>query len=219
MSHSIDLSTRHFLKAAAAGALALAAGCATRDPSQPPEEGFEYRAAGPWPTESRGKLEVAEFFWYGCAFCNAFEPVFKEWIKRQPPDVAVRKVHPVMSRNWEPHSRLYYSLEAMGKVDELNERVFLAMHSGGMSMERRDEIANWAAGEGLDRARFLQVYDSGEVRAKMDKATAMAKAFKLDGVPALAVNGKWFTAPHMTGTRENALRVVEFLLARERRGG
>ena len=69
------------------------------------------------------------------------------------------------------------------------------------------------------RARFLQTYDSGAVRAKMDKATAMAKAFKLDGVPALAVNGKWFTAPHMTGTRENALRVVEYLLARERRGG
>jgi thiol:disulfide interchange protein DsbA len=219
MSQSIDLSTRHFLKVAAAGAVALAAGCATRDPGQPPEEGFEYRAGGPWPTESRGKLEVTEFFWYACAFCNAFEPVLKDWMKRQPSDVVLRKVHPAVNKGWEPHSRLFYTLETMGKVEQLNDRVFFAMHSGGMSMDRRDEIANWAAGEGLDRARFLEVYDSREVSAKMDRATQMAKAFKLDGVPAIAVNGRWLTAPHMTGTRENSLRVVEYLLARERRGG
>jgi len=217
MNHKFDLSTRRFLQAVAAGTAALAAGCAMRDPSKPPEEGFEYRAGGPWPTGLKGKLEVAEFFWYGCPFCRAFDPVLDAWASRQPPDVVFRKVHPSMRKNWEPQARLFFTLETMGKLKELNAKVFDALQVQQMPLDTRDEIARWAVGEGLDRADFLRVFDSREVTAKKDAANAMARAFKLDGVPALVVNGKWLTEPAMTGSRENTLRVVEYLLERERR--
>lgn len=219
MSQAVDLSTRRFLLTLAAGTAALAAGCAAPDPSKIPEEGFEYRAAErPWPTESGGKLEVVEFFWYGCPFCNAFEPVLEAWYAKQPSDVALRKLHIAINPNWRAHQQLYFALEALGKVDELHGRVYYALHSQMLELDKPERIADFVASQGVERARFLEAFNSAAVRAEMEKANAMAKAFKVDGVPALAVNGKWLTAPHMAGTREQALRVVDYLLARERRG-
>lgn len=219
MSQTVNHATRRFLAAMAAGTAALATGCAAPDPSKVPEEGFEYRALErPWPTESGGRLEVVEFFWYGCPFCNVFEPVLNAWHAKQQPDVALRKVHIAINPNWRPHQQLYFALQAVGKVNEVHERVYYALHAQMLELNTADRIADFVATQGVDRARFLQAFNSAAVRAEMDKANEMAKAFKVDGVPALGVNGKWLTAPHMAGTREQALRVVDYLLARERRG-
>lgn len=219
MSVPVDLSTRRFLKAMAAGAAVLAAGCASPDPSKVPDEGFEYRAAErPWPTESGSRLEVVEFFWFGCPHCNAMEPVLKEWLKKQPPDVAFRKVHVGLAPNWKPHQQMYYALEALGKAEALNDAIFFALHAQMMELDKRDRIADFVARNGVDRQKFIEAFESPAVRAKMAKADEMAKAFKLDSVPGLAVNGKWLTAPHMAGNREQALRVVDYLLAKERGG-
>ncbi len=219
MNRPVDPSTRRFLKAMAAGAAALAAGCATRDPNKPPEQGFEYVAVGqPYPGLSRGKLEVDEFFWYGCPFCNAFAPELEAWLSRQQPDVVLRKVHPAMNPAWRNHQTLFYALEVLGKLDELSPQVFHALHDRQMSLDTRNQIADFAAAQGLDRQLFLQTLDSPEVMTRCEKATALAKAVKLESVPSLVVNGKWITSPTMTGSREATLRVVDFLITRERRG-
>lgn len=220
MSDSINVRTRHFLKAMALGTAALAAGCATRQNVEP-EEGFEYRTLEPpQPTAAKGKLEVVEFFWYACPFCNVIEPMVKEWRQRQPSDVAFRKVHAALSPSWLPNQQLHYTLEAMGKDEEMTDRIFAALHVQQMDLERRDRMADFVARHGVDRARFIETFGSPAVKAKMQEATAMAKAVKLDGVPAFTVNGKWLTAPFMLGgSNAGALRVVDYLLARERRGG
>jgi len=220
MSESIDISTRRFLKAIAAGTAALAAGCATRQGVEP-EEGFEYRMVEPpYPTATPGKMEVIEFFWYSCPFCNRIEPMVKEWAQRQPPDVVLRKVHVALSPHWVPNQQLHYTLEAMGKAEEMSDRIFAAIHLQQMDMAKRDQMADFVARHGVDRRRFVETFDSPAVRTKMQEATAMAKAFKVDGVPGFAVNGKWFTSPSMlAGNDAGALRVIEYLLARERRGG
>jgi thiol:disulfide interchange protein DsbA len=220
MSRPVDPSTRRFLKAMAAAAAAVAAGCATRDPSKPPEEGFEYVAvARPFPNLSKGRIEVVEFFWFGCPFCKEFDPQLKAWLSRQPPDVALRKVHPAMNPAWRTHQALFYTLEVLGKGDELNSQVFEALHDRQMSLDTRNQLADFAVAQGIDRKLFLETLDSPEVRARSEKATALAKSVKLESVPSLVVNGKWMTSPTMAGDREGALRVLDYLVARERGGG
>jgi len=220
MIDPIDLSTRRFLKVMAAGAAALAAGCATRQGVEP-EEGFEYRAVEPpYPTATKGKIEVVEFFWYGCPFCNQLEPFLKEWLARQRADVAFRTVAVAPVRTWVPHQQLHYTLEVMGKAEEMSGNIFSALHEQQIELAKRDQMADFVARHGVDRRRFVETFDSPAVRAKMDEANAMAKAFKIDGVPGFGVNGKWFTSPSMLGgSNAEALRVLDYLIARERAGG
>ena len=225
MTVPADPSLRHFLRMLVAGTAALAAGCATTDSAERvgtevPEEGFEYREARQrWPVATPGKLEVAEFFWFGCPHCNAFEPVLDEWRKRLPPDVSFRKVHPGLAPHWAVRQQLFYTLEAMGKAEELNSRIFRAIHDDKIALDSQDRMAAFLEPLGVDRQRFVATFESADVRDRMAQADRMAEAFGLQGVPGLAVNGRWFTSPTLAGSRVEALRVVDYLLARERRGG
>jgi protein dithiol oxidoreductase (disulfide-forming) len=222
MTEKIDLHTRQFLKMLAAGAAALAAGCTTDaagDAQEEPEEGFEYRAAAhPYPTASKGRLEVVEFFWYGCPHCNAIEPLLKDWQRKLPPDVAFRKVHVGLAPQWVPHQQLFYTLQVLDKDEALNDRVFDALHVGKAALSSRDQMADFVAAHGVDRRRFVETFDSDAVRVRMAQADHMAAAFGLEGVPGFAINGRWYTSPSLAGSRADALRVVDFLLARERAG-
>ncbi len=161
-----------------------------------------------------GKIEVIEFFWYGCPHCNTLEPTVRKWEKTLAPDVAFRRVH-VMFREIA-HQQLHYTLEALGKVEELGPKVFDAMHLEKNPMNSPAKIADWAAKFGIDRKKFTDVYDSFSVRTRMRKATQTMEAYGVDGVPAFAVNGKYYTSPSMVGSDEGALRVIDELVARER---
>lgn len=221
MNEPIDLSTRRFLKAVGAGAAVLAAGCASRPKGAVPEEGFEYKRISPAvPTvAAKGKIEVVEFFWYSCPFCNAMEPLIHDWLGRQPADVAFRAVHPGISPSWRANQQLHYTLEALGKADDLRKSVFSAIHDGGTDLGRRDQMASFAAGLGVDRQKFLQAFDSPAVAAKMREATDLAKAYRIDGVPMFGINGKWLTSPSLLGgSYTETFRVIEYLLALERKG-
>ncbi len=218
-SPQVDLATRQFLKATAqivaVGGLALALPAAR---AQAPQAGRDYRPVNPpQQTESAGKLEVLEFFWYGCPHCNSFEPVLKSWVKSQPADVSFRKMHVGLVPSWVPHQQLFYALDALGKTDALNEAVFRAIHVQRNPLNKPEAMADFVAGHGVDRKQFLDAYNSFGVRTKMRRAVQQSAAYGLEGVPALAVNGKWFTAPSMAGGNAQALKVVEFLLDRERK--
>jgi len=217
MAKSMNPSTRRFLKAVSIGAVTIAAGPLAAQ-SNPPQEGFEYRAVKPQQTtDSPGKIEVLEFFWYGCPHCNVLEPVLKDWVKRLPADVSFRKVHVGLAPHWVAHQQLYYTLESMGKAAELSDRVFAAIHVDKVSLDKPDKMADFVAKLGVDRKQFLDTYESFAVRTKMRKASAQADAYKVDGVPALAVNGKWYTAPSMAGGNAQALRVLDQLIETERK--
>ena len=176
------------------------------------EEGFDYRILPtPQPLESKGKVEVIEFFWYGCPHCYDFEPELNAWLKRQPKDVILRKVPVAFRDDFMPHSQLFYALEAMGKGDALNDKVMYAMHKENKRLMTENEIADWAASQGIDRNAFLATYRSFAVVSKARAARQMADAYRIDGVPTIVMQGRYVTSPSIAGTKAKAISVMEHL--------
>lgn len=169
--------------------------------------------AKPAPTEApAGKIEVVEFFWYSCPHCNVFEPQLEEWIKKAPKDVAVRRSPVAFRPDFEPQQRLYYVLESMGKVAELHKKVFHALHVEKLPLNNADQIAAWAEKQGLNKAKFMEAYNSFPVVTNVRKATKLQDAYKVDGVPALGIAGRYYTSGAQAQTMERALQVTDYLI-------
>ena len=166
-----------------------------------------------------GKVEVVEFFWYGCPHCNAFEPALEAWVKKLPADVVFRRA-PVAFRD-EPfgtHQRIYYALEALGQVEAMHRKVFYAIHNDRAKLDKPAEIAAFMAKNGVDSAKFLDAFNSFGVQTKARQAKLLAEAYKIDGVPALGVHGRFYTSGSLAGSQERALAVADFLIGRSRKG-
>ena len=204
------------LVAATLGMAALPAGVQAKDF----EDGSDYltldRAS---PSEApAGQIEVIEFFWYSCSHCNAFEPRFDAWVKKAPKDVSVRRVPVAFRPDFEPQQRLYFVLDAMGKLDELHKKVFYAIHSEKQSLTTADQIAAWVEKQGIARARFTELYSSSAVTTKVRKATQLQNAYGIDSVPSLGIDGRYFTSGTQAKTLERALLVTDFLIGQVRSG-
>ncbi|UCE32223.1 MAG: thiol:disulfide interchange protein DsbA/DsbL [Burkholderiales bacterium] len=182
-----------------------------------PQLGREYREVKPvQATSAPEKIEVIEFFWYGCPHCNALEPALQAWIGKQADDVVIRKV-PAGFRNWRVHQQMFYALEAMDKVDALHAKIFRAIHVNRNPLANFDQQADFVAANGVDRKAFAANYKSFTVATQMQRANKLVEAYGLDGVPAFAVNGKYFTAPAMAGGNVRVLEVLDYLIERERK--
>ena len=163
-----------------------------------------------------GQVEVVEFFWYNCSHCNGFEPMFDAWAKKLPKDVAVRRVPIAFRPDFEPQQRLYYVLEGLGKVDELHKKVFYAIHVDKQSLDTADQITAWVDKQGIPKAKFLELYNSFSVSTKARKAAQLQDAYALDGVPALGINGRYFTSGSQAKTLGRALQVADQLIEQSR---
>ena len=184
------------------------------------EEGFDYRVLPiTQPIDAKGKVEVIEFFWYGCPHCYEFEPELKGWIKRQNKDVVFKKVPIAFREELMPHSQLFYALEALGKGDTLNDKVMFAMHRENKRLLNENEIADWVAAQGVDRNAFLAAYRSFAVLSKARAANQLGNAYRIDGVPTVAVQGKYITSPSIAGSRAKAVNVMDFLVNKVRKDG
>jgi len=218
----MNIERRHFSAALVGTGLGAATyGLATPALAQGgPVEGTHYvRLSQPLPAAGGGKVEVIEFFWYGCPHCNAFEPTLDAWTKRLPADVAFRRV-PVAFRD-EPfgaHQRIYYALEAMGQLDAVHRKVFFAIHNERAKLDKPADIAAFMAKNGIDSAKFLDVYNSFSVQTKARQAKQLAEAYKIDGVPAMGIHGRYFTSVTLAGTPERTLAVTEYLVGQVRKG-
>jgi thiol:disulfide interchange protein DsbA len=216
-----DFSHR-LLGAGLAGALATPAIAA----QSAPVEGVHYvRLAEPAPAGVPGKIEVIEFFWYECPHCNAFEPALDAWAKRQPEDVAFRRV-PVWFRE-EPISaqqRLFYALEALGALPTLHRKVFFAIHVEHTRLRTPEDLAAFALRNGIDPLKFMAAYNAFGVQSKSLQARQTAAAYKIDAVPAMGVQGRYYTngtlanAGAAAGSNERMLDVVDALVAKVRQG-
>jgi thiol:disulfide interchange protein DsbA len=176
------------------------------------EEGFDYRILPiAQPLESKGKVEVIEFFWYGCPHCYDFEPELSSWVMRQPKDVVFRRVPVAFRDDFMPHSQLFYALEAMGKGDAFNEKVMYAMHKENKRLLTEPEIADWVASQGIDRNTFLATYRSFAVVSKARTAKQLVEAYRIDGVPTIVMQGKYVTSPSIAGTKAKAIAVMDHL--------
>jgi len=211
-----SIATASVAAAASLGALSTPA----RAQAPAPRAGTDFLVLDkPAPVEApAGKVEVVEFFWYSCPHCNSFEPALDEWIKKAPKDVAVRRVPIAFRADFEPQQRLFYVLEAMNKVDELHKKVFYAIHVEKQMLNTPDLIAAWAEKQGLNKAKFLETYNSFSVATKARKATQLQDAYKIDGVPALGIAGRYFTSGSMAQTMARALLVTDYLIAQVRKG-
>ena len=184
------------------------------------EEGFDYRVLPiTQPIDAKGKVEVIEFFWYGCPHCYEFEPELKGWIKRQNKDVVFKKVPIAFREELMPHSQLFYALEALGKGDTLNDKVMFAMHRENKRLLNENEIADWVAAQGVDRNAFLAAYRSFAVLSKARAANQLGNAYRIDGVPTVAVQGKYITSPSIAGSRAKSVNIMDFLVNKVRKDG
>ncbi len=173
----------------------------------------------PAPIETpSGKIEVVEFFWYNCPHCNAFEPALEAWIKRAPKDVAIRRIPVAFSSAFQGQQRLYYTLEAMGLVDKLHGKVFSTIHVERKRLESPEAIADWAAAQGVDKTKFMEQFNSFTVASKANRASQLTAAYKVEGVPAMGVAGRYYTDATLTRNMDRALQVVDYLVGEVRKG-
>jgi thiol:disulfide interchange protein DsbA len=210
---------RHFTTRLAASAALLAAGPALAQGNQPVEGRHFVRLNPPAPVGApAGKIDVVEFFWYGCPHCNALEPTLEAWVKRLPADVAFRRVPVAFSAVHESHQRLYYTLEAMGQLEAMHRRIFVAYHQQMQRLEREADQVAFLKAQGVDTARFADFARSFSVQTKMRQARQLTDAYKVDGVPTLGVQGRFSTSGSLAGSNEAALAVADFLINRVRTG-
>ncbi len=185
-----------------------------------PVEGTHYvRLSQPAPTASPGKIEVIEFFWYGCPHCNAFEPALEPWIKQLPADVSFRRMPIAFGQ--EPffaHQRIFYALESLGQLPALHRRVFYAIHSDRQRLDKPADISAFMAKNGVDAVKFMEAFDSFSVQTKARQAAQLSAAYKIDGVPAIGVQGRYYTSGPLAGSNEKSLTVADFLIERVRKG-
>jgi len=185
-----------------------------------PVEGTNYvRLSQPAPVSANGKIEVIEFFWYGCPHCNAFEPTLDAWQKTLPADVAFRRVPVAFSDEpFGAHQRIFYALESLGLVEKMHRKVFYAIHNERMRLAKPDEIAAFMGKNGVDPAKFLEAYNSFSVQTKVAQAKQLAQAYKIDAVPAMGVQGRYYITGTMSGGNDKMPAVVDALVQRIRKG-
>ncbi len=184
------------------------------------------RLAEPVPTSPPGKIEVIEFFWYECPHCNTFEPALDAWSKRLPDDVALHRI-PAWFRD-EPFSiqqRLFYTLEALDLLPTLHRKVFQAIHVERVRMRTPEDLAAFALKNGVDPVKFITALNAFSVQSKSLQARQIAAAYKIDGVPAMGVHGRYYTNGSLAnvgvsaGSNDRMLVVVDALIGRVRQGG
>ena len=208
----------------AAGAIGAGLGLvalpvAAQAQAQSYKEGSDYLVLDkPAPTEApAGKVEVVEFFWYGCPHCNSFEPQLEAWLKTAPKNVAFRRAPVSFRPDFEPHQRLYYVLEAMGKLDELHKKVFYTIHVEKQPLNSAPLVAAWAEKQGIDPAKFAEMYNSFSVSTKVRKATQLQDSYQVDGVPALGIAGRYYTSSTQAKSMDRALLIATHLVGLPRK--
>lgn len=184
-----------------------------------PEEGKDFRVLDKRaPVEApAGKIEVVEFFWYSCPHCNAFEPRLTAWLKNLPADVSFRRVPVAFRDDFVPQQRLFYTLEAMGRIDDLHAKVFHEIHQNRQPTNREDLILAFVEKNGVDKAKFQELYNSFAVSTKARRARQLQDQYQVDGVPAMGVAGRWYTDGTLAGNMERVLQTVEHLVAEARK--
>jgi len=166
----------------------------------------------------RGQVEVLEFFWYGCPHCFHLEPELNAWTKKLPKNAVFKRMPGVLTDAWMPLTRAFYALEAVGLQEKLHGEVFHAIHVEHLDLNPPGAFLDWAAKKGADRKKLADAYNSFAVDTKVMRAQQLTRDFKLSGVPAFVVNGKYSTSSYLTGGNPQTFKVLDELIAMESKG-
>jgi thiol:disulfide interchange protein DsbA len=202
------------LIACAFALLALLAGPGAAQ--QPVRADIDYRVIKPQPLGVADGIEVIDFFWYGCPHCNRLQPALERWISRKPHDVTVRRIPAILRESWAPHARIYYTLEALGEVERLHQRVYHGYHVEELHMSKPEVMSEWAVRNGITRERWDEAYVSAEVQRKVAEAAKLTRAYDITGTPSLVVNGRYLTSGNMVETLAGLVTVLDGLVHKVR---
>ncbi len=192
-------------------------GCAAAQAATPFERGQGYNElSARQPVAHPGKVVVTEFFWYNCPHCNALEPELDAWARKLPPYVVLQRVPIAFTAQFVPQQKLYYTLRALGRDGALQPAIFQAIHQQHILLNTPEQMATWLAAHGIARQTFLSTYNSFGVAMRASQATRMMKAYGIDGVPTLAVQGTYEVSGDLpqTPTDDRILQAVDYLIAR-----
>ncbi|WP_432742648.1 thiol:disulfide interchange protein DsbA/DsbL [Methylobacter sp. G7] len=167
------------------------------------------------PTHNPDKIEIIEFFWYGCPHCYSLEPLLEKWVKSLPKNVEFIRQPAVFSDLWGKHAKAYFTAEALGVVDKIHADFFDAVQNKKQNLETEDQLAKFFVAHGVNKNEFHDTYHSFLVDAKMRQATTMAGRYDVTGVPAVIINGKYKTNGPIAGSHEKMLEVVDQLIKQE----
>jgi thiol:disulfide interchange protein DsbA len=197
-----------------AGALMSVAAAATHAD----ELGYELIDPAQNTSVEAGQVEVIEFFWYGCPHCYRLEPSMQAWLEEKPENVVFKRVAPPLNKNWENHARAFYAAEALGVTEKLHQPLFDALHKDKKRLFDKDDLADFAAEQGIDRDKFRKTMDSFAVSGQLNRATQLARAYRLGGVPAVVVDGKYKTSGTLAGTYPRMVEIIDELAKEELAG-
>ncbi|TMH32665.1 MAG: thiol:disulfide interchange protein DsbA/DsbL [Betaproteobacteria bacterium] len=173
----------------------------------------------PQPTDTDGKkVDVVEFFWYGCPHCYNLEPLLETWTKKLPPDVQFRRIPAVFNERWGHDAAIYYSFEALGVLDKLHRPFFDAIHRDHLRTDDPQAMTEWLSRQGVEPKKFFDTMKSFGVQSKTRRAAQLSVAYKIDGTPAMAVQGRYTVSADQGGSREGMLDTVSYLVNMVRKG-
>lgn len=212
---------RHMLAAVSVGLVAMTASATPANP----QDGVDYKTlAKPQATSSGNKVEVIEFMWYDCPHCAAFDPVITAWVKKQGDKIDFKQVPVSFRDSFLPQQKLFYSLETLNKKEELNPKVFQAIHAERQRVNTEKTILAFIEKQGIDKQQFLNVFNSFGVQTKVNRATQLQSLYQVDSVPMLAIGGRYVTSPGMVAAslanqpesmqQAATLQVLDYLIAR-----
>ena len=199
---------------AALGALfflgTAAAGFGAAAPIKDKEYTLVEPALPPLDANSGKKVEVIEFFYYGCPHCYNLQPALKAWLKNAPKDIEFKRMPTVFRESWVPLTRTFYALEAIGALEKMHDDVFSTVQQNSVNLGDKHLLLEWAAKRGLDVRKLGEAYDSFAVQTKTQRSLQMTRAYGITGTPSIVVGGRFLTAPSMTLNADNTINFQRF---------
>ena len=181
------------------------------------QAGRDFKPINPPLATVKGKIEVLEFFSYGCPHCSDFHPLISQWAARLPKDVSFRRIPVSFNRpEWARLSKLFFALEATGDLAKLDTAVFLAIHEQRVTFKTDEAVVSWAASKGAESKKFGDALASFSMQSKVQRADQEATAAHISGVPSLAVDGKYLINNEAAGNYEELLKLTDSVIAKAR---
>ena len=193
-----------------------------------PKNGIDYITIDtPVRVDTGKKIEVIEFFSYSCPHCNALEPAMAQWVKKQGDNIVFRRTHMMFGGPNDPQAHAYATLEAMGKLDVVHEKIFHAIHVERNRLNKDEALLDLIVKNGVDKAKYLEFFNSFAVQTKMKRNAQLAAAYKVDGVPSIVIDGRYVTSPTLAGrpgqpeqqSHQATLQVMDALVAKAMKEG
>jgi thiol:disulfide interchange protein DsbA len=184
--------------------------------AQPRDAGFSTLASA-LPVENPAKVEVVEFFWYGCIHCYNLEPALEAWVPKLPPDAYFRRIPAIFNERWAVDAQIYYAFEALGVLDKLHRPLFDAIHKDRLNTGNPPALNAWLAKNGVDPKQFETTVKSFSVQSKVLRANQLTGRARIDGTPALMLQGRYTISAEQGGSLEGMLANADRLIPLVRR--